>query len=133
MNNETLRRLERRGYKIGHAAVDGDGMMRVAVDGQLLTYAEIDALLHPPSLTDAERKVIDILVNYEITADAWAAPIHAVDRAMGWATMQTRDFVRDLMSRGLVQWTPIARSGQVYDPKAHWKYGKRFKAAEEDE
>jgi hypothetical protein len=77
-------------------------------------------------MTETEQKVIEILTEYEVTADAFLTPIHAADRAMGWATSDTRDFVRGLMDRKLVEWTPIVRNGPVYDPKAFWKKGSAY-------
>lgn len=75
------------------------------------------------TMTETERKVIDILVKHETTGDGYAAPIHAVDRAMGWATAITMKFVRDLMDRKLIQLVPIVRDGPIYDPKSYWKEG----------
>jgi hypothetical protein len=79
-----------------------------------------------PSLTEEEQKVIDILTNYEVTSDAHAAPIHAVDRAMGWATADTERFVESLINRKLIQMEPIVRHGPTWDPKSHWVKGEAF-------
>jgi hypothetical protein len=72
--------------------------------------------------SETERKVIDILVNHERTPSGYTAPIHAVDRAMGWATADTMKFVRDLVDRKLIQLVGIARDGPTYNPKSsYWK------------
>lgn len=82
-------------------------------------------------MTETERKIIEILTEHEVTADAWAAPIHAVDSAMGWDTARTREFVRGLMDRNLVAWAPIVRDGPIYDPKAFWEKGTAYPGASE--
>jgi hypothetical protein len=74
-------------------------------------------------MTETDGKVIEILTQHEVTADAWGDPIHAVDRAMGWDTARTKNFLNGLIERELVVWTPIARDGRNYDPKACWKKG----------
>ena len=73
------------------------------------------------AMSATERRVIDILVNHEPTSTGYAAPIHAVDRGMGWATADTMKFVRDLMDRKLIQLVLMARDGPIYDPKSYWK------------
>jgi hypothetical protein len=77
-------------------------------------------------MTDTERKVIEILTQHEVTPDAWAAPIQAVDRAMGWASVDTREFVTGLLNRRLVAWVPIVVMGSVYDARTHWKKGSAY-------
>jgi hypothetical protein len=72
-------------------------------------------------LTDVEKKVIEILVSHKACADAWRDPIHAVDKAMGWASEDTRMFVRDLIDRRLIRLVPHVRHGPVYHPEAHWE------------
>lgn len=74
-------------------------------------------------LTETEQKVIDILIQHPVTADAYHSPIHAVDRAMGWPTAETLKFVRDLRYRNLVHAMPIVRMGRTFDPRWEWKKG----------
>jgi hypothetical protein len=50
-------------------------------------------------------------------------PIYAVDKAMEWATQDTRNFVDDLVKRGLIHWVPIVANGPMYNPKSYWKEG----------
>jgi hypothetical protein len=75
------------------------------------------------TMTETERKVIEILTKHEVTSDAYRTPIHAVDRAMGWATADTLKFVREMMDRNLVQMVPLVRDGPVWNPKSYWKEG----------
>jgi hypothetical protein len=51
---------------------------------------------------ETEKRVIDILVACPPSPNAFGSPIHAVDKAMGWASADTRAFVEDLMKRDLV-------------------------------
>jgi hypothetical protein len=75
-------------------------------------------------LTETEHRVIDILANHEITPAPYAAPIHAVDRAMNWHTAKTLEFVRDLQMRDMVRMVPIVGDGMVCDPKTRWEKGE---------
>ena len=68
--------------------------------------------------------MIEVLVGCGVVKDVWAGPIHAVDRAMGWHTLKTTEFVKDLIDRGLVHWEAIVAEGQKFDPKSCWKEGK---------
>ena len=77
-------------------------------------------------MTETERKVIDILTQHEVTVDAWGSPMYAVDSAMGWASAETREFVKGLIEQRLVALTPLARQGAVYDPKARWEKGGAY-------
>ncbi len=77
------------------------------------------------SVSETERKVIDILTQHPVTTDAHGAPIYAVDRAMGWATADTRKFVDSLVERDLIHYIPVVREGSKYDPKSYWKEGAR--------
>ncbi len=57
-------------------------------------------------MNETERKVVDILTDFCETRDPWADPIHAVDRAMKWATADTiTKVVNDLVQRGVIQHT----------------------------
>jgi hypothetical protein len=53
-------------------------------------------------MTDIEKQVVDILVAHPRTENHMGAPIHAVDRAMGWPTARSAAFVSDLTERGLI-------------------------------
>jgi hypothetical protein len=53
-------------------------------------------------ITATEQKVIDILVNHGKSPSMSEASTHAVDRAMGRATVDTRKFVTDLEDRKLI-------------------------------
>ena len=53
-------------------------------------------------LTDDEARVVDILVKAGKSPSMSNTQIHAVDRAMGWASVDTRKFVSDLEDRGLI-------------------------------
>jgi len=75
------------------------------------------------TVTETEREIIDILTNHPVTEDAWAQPIHAVDKAMNWSTTRTKEFVHDLITRGLIHWVPVVAHGLAYDPKSYWKEG----------
>lgn len=77
------------------------------------------------AISETERKVIDILTQHPVTTDANVAPIYAVDRAMGWGTVETRHFVDGLVRRGLIHYVPVVRDGPKYDPKSYWKEGAR--------
>lgn len=72
-------------------------------------------------MNETEIKVIELLVNHETTSDGFAEPIFAVDKAMGWATADTLKFVRDLMSRQLVQLVPIVSDGLGYSSRCRWR------------
>lgn len=74
-------------------------------------------------ITETERKVIEILVSHEPAPSAWGNPIHAIDRAMGWATADTTKFVQDLEARELVHHEAIVRDGRTLDQKWCWKEG----------
>jgi hypothetical protein len=73
------------------------------------------------TLTETERKVINILVAYGETPDAYTEPLHAVDRAMGWATMQSKAFVQSLVNRNLIRADTTGRLGVSYRPRWHWE------------
>jgi hypothetical protein len=45
MNNNTVNELRKLDHKIGQTQVSHDGTMRISVDGNMLTYPEIDKLL----------------------------------------------------------------------------------------
>ena len=45
MDNKTLATLEKLGHEIGQSVMGNDGKMRIAIDGRMLTYPEIDELL----------------------------------------------------------------------------------------
>ena len=80
-------------------------------------------MIEAMELNERERKIIDILVNHEISPDAFGAPILAVDRAMGWATKESLKFVNDLVDRKLVRPDSLGREGQKYGSKWQWKEG----------
>ena len=71
--------------------------------------------------TETERKVIKILVAYGDAPNAYTDPLHAVDRAMGWATAQTTAFVEQLVIRGLIRVATPSRDGVSYKPHLHWE------------
>lgn len=73
------------------------------------------------TITGAERKVINILVAYGDAPNAYTDPLHAVDRAMGWATTQTTAFVEQLVRRGLIRVATPGRDGASYRPRWHWE------------
>jgi len=73
------------------------------------------------TLTETERKVINILVAYGDASNAYTDPLHAVDRAMGWATAQTTAFVEQLVIRRLVRVATPGRDGASYKPRWHWE------------
>ena len=75
------------------------------------------------NLTETERRVIDILVGTGVAGENEA--VYAVDRAMGWATSESRKFIDGLVQRGLVHNVPIVRDGFAYDPRWQWKEGTR--------
>jgi hypothetical protein len=75
------------------------------------------------TISETERKVIDILVQHEPTVGAYGVPIQAVHLAMAWTTARTVRFIGDLMDRRLVHWEAIPRQGRQYDPKSVWKEG----------
>jgi hypothetical protein len=83
-------------------------------------------------MTEAEKKVVEILTQHEVSPDAWGAPIFAVDRAMGWSTAHTREFVVGLIQRDLIKLAPIVREGPIYDPKARWDKGSAYPVSPED-
>jgi hypothetical protein len=55
------------------------------------------------NITDDEKQVIEILIGFGPTADAYTAPLHAVSKAMKWESAETSKVVEDLVSRGLIQ------------------------------
>jgi hypothetical protein len=73
------------------------------------------------TITETERKVINILVAYGDAPNAYTDPLHAVDRAMGWATAQTMAFVEQLVRRKLVRVATSGRDGASYNPRRHWE------------
>ena len=56
----------------------------------------------PIEPTDEENRVIEILVRAGRTENAFGGPIHAVDRAMGWTTAQTMQFVEHLQKNNFI-------------------------------
>ena len=73
------------------------------------------------TITETERKVINILVAYGDAPNAYTDPLHAVDRAMGWATAQTTAFVEQLVRRRLVRVATPGRDRASYRPRWHWE------------
>jgi hypothetical protein len=73
------------------------------------------------TITETERKVINILVAYGDAPDAYTEPLDAVDRAMGWATTQTKTFVQTLVIRNLIRADTSGRLGVSYRPRWHWE------------
>jgi hypothetical protein len=66
--------------------------------------------------TKTELKILEILVSHPPTTDLWGEPIHAVDKATGWATTDSRKFVRQMLDRHLLRFRTGARN--VDDPSA---------------
>ena len=52
------------------------------------------------ALTDQEELAIQVLVAHAPTNDMWRLPIHAVDRALGLTTEESKRMVMDLFRRG---------------------------------
>ncbi|MGD1094854.1 MAG: hypothetical protein ABSB35_23030 [Bryobacteraceae bacterium] len=73
------------------------------------------------TITETERKVINILVAYGDAPDAYTEPLCAVDRAMGWAPMQTKAFIQNLVNRNLIRADTSGRLGVSYRPRWHWE------------
>jgi hypothetical protein len=73
------------------------------------------------TLTETERKVINILVAYGETPDAYTEPLQALDRAMGWTTTQSKAFVQSLINRNLIRADTRGRLGVSYRPRWHWE------------
>jgi len=84
-------------------------------------------------LTDTETKVIKILLEHEITPDAFGSPILAVDRAMTWSTKESTRFVDDLIERKLVSPEALGRTGYRYDSKWRWQKGESFDEATKED
>lgn len=57
------------------------------------------------NITDDEKRVIELLVDFGPTADAKTLPLHAVSKAMKWESTRTRKVVEDLVERGLIRTT----------------------------
>jgi len=55
------------------------------------------------NITDDEKRVIEILVGFGPTADAYTAPLHAVSKAMPWESAKTNKVVEGLVNRGLIR------------------------------
>ena len=74
------------------------------------------------SMTDVERKVIDILVGCDTVRDCYNEPIHEVGKQMGWKQDDARLFVKDLVSRKLVRSVAGAGHGRVAaPPSCRWE------------
>lgn len=73
------------------------------------------------TLTETERKVINILVAYGDAPNAYTEPLYAVERAMGWATAQTKEFVQNLVYRNLIRADTQGHMGGSYRPRWHWE------------
>jgi|HubBroStandDraft_4_1064222.scaffolds.fasta_scaffold101593_5 hypothetical protein len=76
------------------------------------------------TLTEIEQKVIGILTQHEQSPDAYGGPIHEIERAMGWTTLRTNEFVDGLIHRKLVHPESIVRGGGRYRPAWIWKKGE---------
>jgi hypothetical protein len=76
-------------------------------------------------MTGDERRVIDILVGCGTVKNVWDEPIHKVEREMHWDNKQTTDFVKNLVSRGLIhhEWSVVDKL-QFDPPGECWKEGK---------
>ncbi|MGD1095327.1 MAG: hypothetical protein ABSB35_25455 [Bryobacteraceae bacterium] len=73
------------------------------------------------TITETGRKVINILVAYGDTPNAYTEPLYAVDRAMNWATTQIKAFVQELAHRTLIRADTGGRLGSSYTPRWHWE------------
>ena len=73
------------------------------------------------TITETERKVINILIAYGDAPDAYTEPLCAVDRAMGWTAVQTKEFVQNLVNRNLIRPDTSGRLGVSYRPRWHWE------------
>jgi hypothetical protein len=73
------------------------------------------------TITETERKVINILVAYGDAPNAYTEPLSAVERAMGWATTDTKAFVRSLINRNLIRADTRERLGTSYRSRWHWE------------
>jgi len=73
------------------------------------------------TITETERKVINILVAYGDAPNAYTDPLHAVDCAMGWATAQTTAFVEQLVRRRLIRVATPGRDRAGHKPRWHWE------------
>jgi hypothetical protein len=65
-------------------------------------------------MTQDESKVLEILINHPPTTNVWGAPIHAVDKALGWSTADSTKFVNDMLKRHLLQFR--SRAKNLLDP-----------------
>jgi hypothetical protein len=83
-------------------------------------------------MTDIERTVMEVLIAYPRTTDAWKDPIHAVDKAMvteGWETAKSTSFVTDMVFRKLVKTRTTGRNvNDPSEPSSQWWWEKGDKA-----
>jgi hypothetical protein len=71
--------------------------------------------------TPEEERVIQILVKHPRTYDHFGDPMHAVDAALGWDTLRTRAFVKDLVARKLlVPRTETINTLETPDARSRW-------------
>lgn len=74
------------------------------------------------SMTDLERKVIDILVGCGVVHDCFNRPIHEVGNKMGWPQGDARLFVKDLVARKLARSVAGVGHGRIAaPPSCHWE------------
>ncbi len=74
-------------------------------------------------MTEDERRIIEVLINYPRTADAWEEPIHAVAKAMGWQPSHANEVVEEMVRRKLLQPSTVARNG-TEPMKSEWWWEK---------
>jgi hypothetical protein len=81
-------------------------------------------------LTRREARIVAALIGAGEVLDPWATPIHAVDRAIGTVSEDSRKLVQNLLGRGIVHVRTRARN--VVDPSDPrpafhwWEYGPNF-------
>jgi hypothetical protein len=72
------------------------------------------------TITETERKVINILVAYGDAPNAYTEPLSAVERAMGWAAAETKAFVQNLINRNLIR-ADTRELGTSFRSRWHWE------------
>ena len=72
------------------------------------------------SISEREAAAIRAAIGAGVTPDAWAVPVHAVERALGLTSEQSRELLADLKKRKLLSIRAKARDGREWARPASW-------------
>jgi len=81
------------------------------------------AVKHVATISDREAKAIRAAISVGECEDPWKEPVHAIDRALGLSSSESRDLLGDLERRKIIRLYTVAPHGKQPHAVAHWMLG----------